>query len=87
MFSMSPSEWPACATGTTTPLCTSSCPTQAARKPPASTAMRPIAEKLSQAELISFCHAYDASLNAAYPVQPDGAVLFPFKRVFFTLKV
>ena len=53
----------------------------------ASTAMRPIVEKLSQAELTSFCHAYDASLNAAYPVQPDGAVLFPFKRVFFTLKV
>jgi trans-aconitate 2-methyltransferase len=53
----------------------------------ASTAMRPIAEKLSQAELASFCHAYDASLNAAYPVQADGSALFPFKRVFFILKV
>lgn len=51
------------------------------------TAMRPIAEKLSQAELASFCAAYEASLSAAYPLQKDGAVLFPFKRVFFTLKV
>lgn len=52
-----------------------------------STAMRPIAEKLSEPERVSFCAAYDASLNAAYPLQVDGSVLFPFKRVFFTLKV
>ncbi|WP_426033045.1 methyltransferase domain-containing protein [Cypionkella sp. TWP1-2-1b2] len=52
-----------------------------------STAMRPIVEKLSQAERASFCAAYEASLSAAYPLQKDGAVLFPFKRVFFTLKV
>ena len=52
-----------------------------------STAMRPIAEKLSKAEHASFCAAYEASLSAAYPLQKDGAVLFPFKRVFFTLKV
>lgn len=52
-----------------------------------STAMRPIVEKLSQTERASFCAAYEASLSAAYPLQKDGAVLFPFKRVFFTLKV
>ncbi|MES2436025.1 MAG: methyltransferase domain-containing protein [Pseudomonadota bacterium] len=52
-----------------------------------STAMRPIAERLSSPELASFCAAYEASLAAAYPLQKDGAVLFPFKRVFFTLKV
>ena len=52
-----------------------------------STAMRPIAEKLTPPELASFCAAYEASLSAAYPLQKDGAVLFPFKRVFFTLKV
>lgn len=52
-----------------------------------STAMRPIAEKLSAAEHASFCAAYEASLSAAYPLQDDGAVLFAFKRVFFTLKV
>ena len=51
------------------------------------TAMRPIAQKLSETELASFCSAYEASLSAAYPLQKDGAVLFPFKRVFFTLKV
>ncbi|MDZ4393652.1 methyltransferase domain-containing protein [Cypionkella sp.] len=51
------------------------------------TAMRPIAEKLSAAELATFCAAYEASLSAAYPLLPDGAALFPFKRVFFTLKV
>ncbi len=51
------------------------------------TAMRPIAEKLSADELATFCAAYEASLSAAYPLQKDGAVLFPFKRVFFTLKV
>ncbi|MDB5666272.1 methyltransferase domain-containing protein [Cypionkella sp.] len=51
------------------------------------TAMRPIAEKLNAAELAAFCAAYDTTLSAAYPLQPDGAVLFPFKRVFFTLKV
>ena len=51
------------------------------------TVMRPIAEKLSAAELASFCAAYEASLSAAYPLQKDGAALFPFKRVFFTLKV
>ncbi len=51
------------------------------------TAMRPIADKLSVTELATFCAAYEASLSAAYPLQKDGAVLFPFKRVFFTLKV
>lgn len=51
------------------------------------TAMRPIVENLSAAELATFCAAYEASLSAAYPLQADGAALFPFKRVFFTLKV
>lgn len=53
----------------------------------ASTAMRPFAIKLTSNELAGFCQAYDASLSAAYPVQADGAVLFPFRRLFFTLKV
>lgn len=51
------------------------------------TAMRPIAEKLSSGELAAFTAAYEAGLAAAYPLLPDGAALFPFKRVFFTLKV
>ncbi len=52
----------------------------------ASTAMRPIVEKLSEAEQVDFCARYDAALAAAYPLQADGSVLFPFRRVFFTLK-
>lgn len=52
-----------------------------------STAMRPIVEKLSVAEQSAFCAAYDSALHAAYPLLTDGAALFPFKRVFFTLRV
>ena len=52
-----------------------------------STAMRPILEKLTAPEAAAFTAAYEQALGAAYPVQPDGSVLFPFRRVFFTLKV
>lgn len=52
-----------------------------------STAMRPIAEALSKSEMAAFLAAYDAALSAAYPPEADGSVLFPFRRVFFTLKV
>jgi trans-aconitate 2-methyltransferase len=52
-----------------------------------STAMRPILEKLTAAEETAFRTAYDQALGAAYPLQPDGSVLFPFRRLFFTLKV
>ncbi|MFN0194605.1 MAG: methyltransferase domain-containing protein [Aestuariivirga sp.] len=50
-----------------------------------STAMRPIAGLLTSAELATFLAAYEAALSAAYPVEADGSVLFPFRRVFFTL--
>lgn len=53
----------------------------------ASTAMRPIVEKLTEVELAAFQSAYDQALTAAYPLRPDGSVLFPFRRIFFTLKV
>jgi len=52
----------------------------------ASTAMRPIADKLTPAELAAFLAAYDAALGAAYPLLPDGAALMAFKRVFFTVQ-
>ncbi|WP_428546883.1 methyltransferase domain-containing protein [Profundibacter sp.] len=52
-----------------------------------STAMRPIAAKLDDKELARFVHAYDAALADHYPLEPDGSVLFPFKRLFFTLSV
>lgn len=51
------------------------------------TAMRPFLAKLDASEAASFIHAYEAALTAAYPLMADGAALFPFRRVFFTLKV
>ena len=38
-------------------------------------------------EAQAFVAAYEAALGAAYPLLPDGAALFPFRRLFFTLKV
>ena len=52
-----------------------------------STALRPIAEKLNEAELQQFIAAYEQALAQYYPPEKDGSVLFPFKRVFFTLVV
>ena len=52
-----------------------------------STAMRPFLEPLSAAEAADFVQAYDEALSVAYPLMPDGAALFPFRRCFFTVKV
>ena len=52
-----------------------------------STAMRPFVEKLNEVETARFVGAYDEALAVAYPAMEDGAVLFPFRRVFFTLRV
>ncbi|KAB2885680.1 MAG: methyltransferase domain-containing protein [Albidovulum sp.] len=49
------------------------------------TAMRPYLDRLSDAEAAEFVERYDAALASAYPVEADGAVLFPFRRLFFTL--
>ncbi len=51
----------------------------------ASTAMRPIADCLTPDEQTTFLAAYDAALTTPYPLAPDGAVMFPFQRLFFTL--
>lgn len=51
----------------------------------ASTALRPVAERLSAPEFAAFLSAYDAALADAYPAEADGGVLFPFRRLFFTL--
>lgn len=50
-----------------------------------STAMRPILEKLTSDEAADFISAYEAALADDYPAEDDGSVLFPFKRLFFTL--
>jgi trans-aconitate 2-methyltransferase len=52
-----------------------------------STAMRPFLERLSEAEAAQFIAAYDAALTSAYPLQPDGGALFPFRRCFFVLEM
>lgn len=51
------------------------------------TAMRPFLDRLAPAEAASFVARYDTALAAAYPVEADGTVLFPLRRLFFTLKV
>jgi trans-aconitate 2-methyltransferase len=51
------------------------------------TAMRPILDRLMPTEAQAFVHAYETALGAAYPLLPDGAALFPFRRLFFVLKV
>lgn len=50
-----------------------------------STAMRPYLEAMNATEAVEFTLRYDAALDAAYPVEADGSVLFPFRRLFFTL--
>lgn len=50
-----------------------------------STAARPILERLSDSEAAEFLSCYDAALASAYPVGPDGHVVFPFRRLFLTL--
>ena len=51
------------------------------------TAMLPFLEKLTAAEADEFVHRYDQALEAAYPFEMDGSVLFPIRRLFFTLVV
>lgn len=51
-----------------------------------STAMRPYLAELSADEARAFIAAYEADLDLAYPRAEDGAVLFPFRRVFFLLR-
>ncbi len=50
-----------------------------------STAMRAFLAKLSEAEAAAYVAAYEHALAEPYPPEPDGSVLFPFRRVFFVL--
>ncbi|WP_145107292.1 methyltransferase domain-containing protein [Cereibacter sediminicola] len=50
-----------------------------------STAMRPFIARLAADETLAFVAAYESALAAAYPLRPDGSVLFPFRRCFFVL--
>lgn len=47
-----------------------------------STAMRPYLAALPQTLHKAFVDGYDTALEAAYPTEPDGTVLFTFRRLF-----
>lgn len=51
-----------------------------------STAMRPFVEGMDAAAQADFVAGYDVALEAAYPRESDGSVIFPFKRLFFVLR-
>jgi trans-aconitate 2-methyltransferase len=46
------------------------------------TALRPFLSALSEPEATKFIDAFAKRMNAAYPVQPNGQTLFPFRRLF-----
>lgn len=50
-----------------------------------STAMRPYLEPLSGPERAAFVARYEDALASAYPLEADGSVLFPFRRIFMVL--
>jgi trans-aconitate 2-methyltransferase len=48
---------------------------------------RPILNKLNAEEQSRLIRTYESVIGKAYPKGPDGTVLFPFRRLFFTLSV
>lgn len=52
-----------------------------------STYARPVLEALDADEKSALIKRYEEAMHAAYPVRADGSVLFPFRRIFFTLSV
>lgn len=52
-----------------------------------STYARPILEALDEGERAALIARYEEVMHSAYPVRADGSVLFPFRRLFFTLTV
>jgi trans-aconitate 2-methyltransferase len=47
------------------------------------TALRPYLDALEEPERGGFLAAYAKRIRAAYPMQPDGRTLLPFRRLFF----
>lgn len=52
-----------------------------------STYARPVLQVLDEAETARLVERYDTAMETAYPLAADGSVLFPFRRLFFTLTV
>ena len=50
------------------------------------TALRPYLDALAEPERTDFLAAYAARIAAAYPQQPDGRTLLPFKRIFIVAR-
>jgi trans-aconitate 2-methyltransferase len=46
------------------------------------TGLRPYVDALDDAAKKGFLAAYAERIAAAYPPQPDGRTLFPFRRIF-----
>jgi trans-aconitate 2-methyltransferase len=51
------------------------------------TALRPYLDALEEPERGQFLAAYAKRIAAAYPKQPDGSTLLPFRRIFFVARV
>lgn len=51
------------------------------------TTLRPILTRLDTGETREFLERYDAAMARAYPFEPDGAVLLPFRRLFLVLQL
>ncbi|RKF13922.1 methyltransferase domain-containing protein [Roseovarius spongiae] len=52
-----------------------------------STYARPILSALEPSQKARLIERYEDVMHKAYPVRDDGTVLFPFRRLFFTLTV
>ena len=52
-----------------------------------STYARPVLNALEADEKAELIRRYEEAMQVAYPVRADGSVLFPFRRLFFTLTV
>jgi trans-aconitate 2-methyltransferase len=50
------------------------------------TALRPILDALAEPERSDFLAAYALRIAAAYPPQPDGRTLLPFRRIFIVAR-
>ena len=50
------------------------------------TALRPYLDVLAEPERTDFLAAYATRIAAAYPQQPDGRTLLPFKRIFIVAR-
>lgn len=49
------------------------------------TGLRPVTDRLDRGEAEEFVAAYAEALRNAYPPEPDGSTLFPFRRLFIVV--